>query len=246
MRSLRLIAGIAAIAGTTWLTGCNPPGVTASVVAEGGTKANAGQERGVATLAQLRSISDESAANFAKRGYSAYHSCQDASNVFVRICNRDKIQCRRFGFDCGSLGGHAIVQVLVQTPNGPRWCPQEPQSRGVVGATSNFDESLCGLDPDFYAFQDDIARLCEKAFDAAPSDEDAPFLNSSWNGAGENPAGSLSSPLNACAASGRYSDRASCVRCCDAAWGGDRDVARSVEWVNTCKWHCEGRFRPYD
>ena len=108
----------------------------------------------------VQSIMDESSQNFAKSGYSAKHSCQDASNIAVRIANGRGVPYRRLNFSCKG-GGHAIVLAKIEDTDVPvKWCPQEPQNAGIPGRSSNIDDSFCEGDPSGAETPDFAAKLC--------------------------------------------------------------------------------------
>ena len=199
-------------------------------------KDDSGSAYSLATPEKVNALSDESAANFNKQGYSAYHSCQDAANIYMRICARERVDCRRFSFNCGQTG-HAIVMVGIKTATGAKWCPQEPQEAGMPGKLSNLDESICTNEVGQDLDASTVRQLC--SISGIDTTDTTPTSNE-WLGDRENPSGTISRPI-ACAASGKYTTVSKCYSCCNSRWNqpNDSDISRAAEWVQNCKLYCQ-------
>jgi len=199
-------------------------------------KDDSGSAYSLATPEKVNALSDESAANFNKQGYSAYHSCQDAANIYMRICAREHVDCRRFNFKCGNMG-HAIVMVGIDTGTGTKWCPQEPQQAGIPGKLSNMDESICKNEVGQDLDASTVRQLCSIS---GMDNTEATETWDQWMGDKENPSGDISRPI-VCAASGDYTTVSKCYTCCNKKWNkpGGSDISRSAEWVQSCKWYCQ-------
>jgi hypothetical protein len=162
--------------------------------------------------------------------YTAFNNCTNFANAFHHLCNQSGITCQTVSASCNG-GGHRFNMVQV----GNLWYFVEPQGTGIImpGFANPAAPSA--------------AALCTVFGQPLRPDGTCPCT---INTVSPNPMPINTNPISACALNPRYTDFASCERCCHAhllPYYNANNIPQTQQFFHMCYNACRnhhGMSRP--